>query len=83
MIYILNQTYSDMSMRYIILTIAILLSFNSYCQEGHLPALRYSDSFSKPYRVLNTTISPLSGSSKKIRFLMGPKLKGNECLLYP
>ena len=60
MIYILNQTYSDMSMRNVILIIAILLSFNSYCQEGHLPALRYSDSFSKPYRVLNTTISDKS-----------------------
>ena len=60
MIYILNQTYSDMSMRNVILIIAILLSFNSYCQEGHLPALRYNDSFSKPYRVLNTAISDKS-----------------------
>ena len=44
-------------MRYFILTIVILLSFSSYSQEGGLPALRLSDSFSKPYRVLNTTIS--------------------------
>ena len=49
-----------MKRRNAILIIAILLSFNSYCQEGHLPALRYSDSFSKPYRVLNTTISDKS-----------------------
>ena len=60
MISILNQTFSDVSMRNVILIIAILLSFNSYCQERHLPALRYSDSFSKPYRVLNTTISDKS-----------------------
>ena len=57
MIYILEQTYSNISMRYFILTIVILLSFSSYSQEGGLPALRLSDSFSKPYRVLNTTIS--------------------------
>ena len=60
MIYILNQTYSDISMRNVILIIAILLSFSSYSQEEELPALRYSDSFSKPYRVLNTTISDKS-----------------------
>ena len=57
MIYILEQTYSNISMRYFILTIVFLLSFSSYSQEGGLPALRLSDSFSKPYRVLNTTIS--------------------------
>ena len=57
MIYILEQTYSNISMRYFILTIVLLLSFSSYSQEGGLPALRLSDSFSKPYRVLNTTIS--------------------------
>ncbi len=44
-------------MRYFILIIALLLSFISYSQESELPALRLSDSFSKPYRVLNTTIS--------------------------
>ena len=44
-------------MRYFILAIVILLSYSSYSQEGELPALRLSDSFSKPYRVLNTTIS--------------------------
>ena len=60
MIYILNQTYSDMSMRNVIQIIAILLSSNLYSQEGQLPALRYSDGFSKPYRVLNTTISDKS-----------------------
>ena len=47
-------------MRYVILAIAIILSFSSYSQEGELPALRLSDSFSKPYRVLNTTISDKS-----------------------
>ena len=47
-------------MRYVILAIAIILSFSSYSQEGELPALRLSDSFSKPYRVLNTTISDIS-----------------------
>ena len=57
MIYILKQTYSNISMRYFILAIVILLSYSSYSQEGELPALRLSDSFSKPYRVLNTTIS--------------------------
>ena len=60
MIYIQNKTYSDMSMRNVILIIAILLSSNLYSQEGQLPALRYSDGFSKPYRVLNTTISDKS-----------------------
>ena len=49
-----------MSMRNVILIIAILLSSNLYSQEGQLPALRYSDGFSKPYRVLNTTISDKS-----------------------
>ena len=44
-------------MRYFILAIFILLSYSSYSQEVELPALRLSDSFSKPYRVLNTTIS--------------------------
>tara|TARA_Y200000002_G_scaffold141100_1_gene116430 strand:+ start:1624 stop:2049 length:426 start_codon:yes stop_codon:yes gene_type:complete len=57
MIYILKQTYSNIFMRYFILIIALLLSFISYSQESELPALRLSDSFSKPYRVLNTTIS--------------------------
>ena len=47
-------------MRYIFLTIALLLSFNSYSQEADLPALRLSDNFSKSYRVLNTTISDKS-----------------------
>ncbi len=60
MIYVLNQTYSNIFMRYIIFTVAILLSSNLYSQEGQLPALRYSDGFSKPYRVLNTTISDKS-----------------------
>jgi len=46
--------------RYIILTIALLLSFNVYSQEVELPALRLSDNFSKPYRVFNTTISDKS-----------------------
>jgi hypothetical protein len=44
-------------MRYFILAIFILLSYSSYSQEFELSALRLSDSFSKPYRVLNTTIS--------------------------
>ncbi len=44
-------------MGYFILAIFILLSYSSYSQEVELPALRLSDSFSKPYRVLNTTIS--------------------------
>lgn len=47
-------------MRYVILAIAIVLSFSIYSQEEELPALRLSDSFSKPYRVLNTTISDKS-----------------------
>ena len=47
-------------MRYVILAIAIILSFSSYSQEEELPALRLSDVFSKPYRVLNTTISDKS-----------------------
>jgi hypothetical protein len=47
-------------MRYVILSVAILLSFSLYSQEASLPALRYSDIFSKPYRVLNTTISDKS-----------------------
>ena len=60
MIYTLNQTQSDIIMRYVILAIAIILSFSSYSQEEELPALRLSDGFSKPYRVLNTTISDKS-----------------------
>ena len=60
MIYILNQTYSDTIMRYFILAIAVVLSLSSYSQEEELPALRLSDGFSKPYRVLNTTISDKS-----------------------
>ena len=47
-------------MRYVILVIAVILSFSSYSQEGELPALRLGKSFSKPYRVLNTTISDKS-----------------------
>lgn len=47
-------------MRYVILSVAILLSFSLYSQEASLPALRLSDGFSKPYRVLNTTISDKS-----------------------
>ena len=49
-----------MYMRNIILIIAILLSFSSYSQEEELPPLRLSDDFSKPHRVLNTTISDKS-----------------------
>ena len=49
-----------MSMRNVILVIAILISFSSYSQEEELPALRLSNGFSKPYRVLNTTISDKS-----------------------
>ncbi len=60
MIYILNQTYNNIFMRYVILSVAILLSFSLYSQEDELPALRLSDGFSKPYRVLNTTISDKS-----------------------
>ena len=47
-------------MRYVILAIAVVLSLSSYSQEEELPALRLSDGFSKPYRVLNTTISDKS-----------------------
>ncbi len=47
-------------MRYVILAIAVNLSFSLYSQEAELPALRLSDGFSKPYRVLNTTISDKS-----------------------
>lgn len=60
MMYILNQTYNNIFMRYVILSVAILLSFSLYSQEDELPALRLSDGFSKPYRVLNTTISDKS-----------------------
>ena len=60
MIYILNQAYSNIFMRCIIQTIALLLSFSLYSQGDELPALRLSDSFSKPFRVLNTTISDKS-----------------------
>mgnify|MGYP001371333879 FL=1 len=60
MISTLNQTHSNIIMRYVILAIAIILSFSSYSQEEELPALRLSDGFSKPYRVLNTTISDKS-----------------------
>ena len=60
MMYILNQIYSDTIMRYVILAIAVVLSLSSYSQEEELPALRLSDGFSKPYRVLNTTISDKS-----------------------
>ena len=38
-----------------------MISFGqSFDQETELPALRLSDNFSKPYRVLNTTISDKS-----------------------
>ena len=47
-------------MRYVILAIAVNLSLSSYSQKLELPALRLSDGFSKPYRVLNTTISDKS-----------------------
>ena len=47
-------------MRYVILAIAVVLSLSSYSQKEELPALRLSDGFSKPYRVLNTTISDKS-----------------------
>ena len=60
MIFILNQTYSDTIMRYVIIAIAVILSLSSYSQEGELPALRLSEGFSKPYRVLNTTLSDKS-----------------------
>ena len=60
MIYTLNQTHSNIIMRYLILVIAVILSFSSFSQEVELPALRLGNSFSKPYRVLNTTISDKS-----------------------
>ena len=60
MIFILNQTYIDISMRYVILIIAVLLSFSLYSQQDELPALRINKGFSKPYRVLNTTVSDKS-----------------------
>ena len=47
-------------MRYVILIIAVLLSFSLYSQQDELPALRINKGFSKPYRVLNTTISDKS-----------------------
>tara|TARA_B100001027_G_scaffold192902_1_gene147922 strand:+ start:1158 stop:1541 length:384 start_codon:yes stop_codon:yes gene_type:complete len=47
-------------MRYVIIAIAVILSLSSYSQEVELPALRLSEGFSKPYRVLNTTISDKS-----------------------
>ena len=47
-----------------ILLILLFISFNSFSQsidqEDELPALRLSDNFSKPYRVLKTTISDKS-----------------------
>ena len=49
-------------MRYLI--VILFISFNSFGQsidqEDELPALRLSDNFSKPYRVLKTTISDKS-----------------------
>ncbi len=47
-------------MRFIIITLALLLSFNLYSQETELPSLRLKNNFSKQYRVLNTTISDKS-----------------------
>ena len=47
-------------MRYVILIIAVLLSFSLYSQQDELPALRINKGFSKPYRALNTTISDKS-----------------------
>ena len=47
-------------MRYIILTISLLLSFNLFSQESVLPALRHSGKLSKQFRVFNTTISDKS-----------------------
>ena len=47
-------------MRYIILTISLLLSFNLFSQESVLPALRNSGKLSKQFRVFNTTISDKS-----------------------
>ena len=47
-----------------ILLILLFISFNSFSQsidqEDELPALRLSDNFSKPYRILKTTISDKS-----------------------
>ena len=50
--------FSDM--RKLLILLVTFISFNSYSQEADLPALRLSDNFSKPYRVLNTTISDKS-----------------------
>ena len=47
-------------MRKLLILLVTFISFNSYSQEVDLPALRLSDNFSKPYRVLNTTISDKS-----------------------
>tara|TARA_B100000886_G_C20262728_1_gene423610 strand:+ start:217 stop:603 length:387 start_codon:yes stop_codon:yes gene_type:complete len=47
-------------MRYIILTISLLLSFNLFSQESVLPALRLGGKLSKQFRVFNTTISDKS-----------------------
>ena len=47
-------------MRKLLILLVTFISFNSYSQEADLPALRLSDNFSKPYRVLNTTISDKS-----------------------
>ena len=44
-------------MRKLLILVLTFISFNSNSQEADLPALRLSDNFSKPYRVLNTTIS--------------------------
>ena len=49
-------------MRYLI--VILFISFNSFGQsidqDDELPALRLSDNFSKPYRILKTTISDKS-----------------------
>ena len=47
-------------MRKLLILLLTFISFNSNSQEADLPALRLSDNFSKPYRVLNTTISDKS-----------------------
>ena len=47
-------------MRKLLILVLTFISFNSNSQEADLPALRLSDNFSKPYRVLNTTISDKS-----------------------
>ena len=47
-------------MRKLLILLVTFISFNSYSQEADLPALRLSDNFSKPYRVLKTTISDKS-----------------------